>query len=156
MTRFEKCTRRRRGAFGSAAAAVASSVSCAAYVSVPASPRITPPRVRNYKLMPPRRAFPSFVSRPICVHTLSPPPPSSPLVIAVRVINASISGANMRNAVVTEAYVSGATKMEPAIVEGAGERPKGCRGNRNRNRHRQKYSNPRALSLQELQTRLVL
>lgn len=29
----------------------------------------------------------------------------------------------MKNAVVTEAYVSGATKMEPANVEGAGERP---------------------------------
>lgn len=33
-----------------------------------------------------------------------------------------ISGANMKNAVVTEAYVSGATKMEPTNVEGAGER----------------------------------
>ncbi|CAM9866040.1 unnamed protein product, partial [Hapterophycus canaliculatus] len=31
----------------------------------------------------------------------------------------SVSGANLRNAVVTEAYVSGATKMEPAIIEGA-------------------------------------
>lgn len=31
------------------------------------------------------------------------------------------SGANMKNAVVTEAYVSGATKMEPANIEGAGE-----------------------------------
>lgn len=28
----------------------------------------------------------------------------------------------MKNAVVTEAYISGATKMEPAIVEGAGAR----------------------------------
>ncbi len=33
------------------------------------------------------------------------------------------SGANMKNAVVTEAYVSGATKMEPGNVEGAGESP---------------------------------
>lgn len=31
------------------------------------------------------------------------------------------SGANMKNAVVTEAYVSGATKMEPTNIEGAGE-----------------------------------
>lgn len=27
----------------------------------------------------------------------------------------------MKNALVTEAYISGATKMEPAIIEGAGE-----------------------------------
>ncbi|CAM9257453.1 unnamed protein product [Ascophyllum nodosum] len=31
----------------------------------------------------------------------------------------NLSGANMKNAVVTEAYVSGATKMEPADIEGA-------------------------------------
>ena len=44
-----------------------------------------------------------------------------PVTVCRSTVAASVSGANMKNAVVTEAYVSGATKMEPADIEGAGE-----------------------------------